>query len=267
MPFTPSHVLAVIPIAFVARPGLPFSALVIGSMIPDLPLYLPVASAYETTHSARGVFTACLPLGIASFLCFQALMKRPMAALLPNWVRRRTAPLEAPILVPSFGFLVRVSAAIVLGAWTHVLWDSFTHQGRWGVEVVPALNQVLLTVGDVQLPGYKLLQYASTALGIAALAVLLAAWLRRQPVSTLPEQGLSVMTKTFVIGGLVGLSFATGILSAGCTVGWPSDWPSWYPFVGRATRTTISASAAGCLVYCGVHYAVVLARRRFAREA
>ena len=50
MPFTPTHVLAILPIAALKRPALPFSALVIGSMIPDLPLFVPLSPDYGTTH-------------------------------------------------------------------------------------------------------------------------------------------------------------------------------------------------------------------------
>lgn len=54
MPFTPTHVLAILPVAAVKRFPLPFSALVIGSMIPDLPLFLPWSPGYDQTHSVAG---------------------------------------------------------------------------------------------------------------------------------------------------------------------------------------------------------------------
>jgi len=41
MPFTPTHVAAIVPISWLTRNRLPFSALAIGSMIPDLQLFLP----------------------------------------------------------------------------------------------------------------------------------------------------------------------------------------------------------------------------------
>ena len=81
MPLTPTHILAILPIAAVKHLSLPFSALVIGSMIPDFPLFVPLSPDYGTTHSVPGLLTACLPLGLGCFLVFQLLMKRPLFAL------------------------------------------------------------------------------------------------------------------------------------------------------------------------------------------
>ena len=57
--------------------GFSVLALVIGSMIPDLPLFVTIPVSYATTHSIAGLFVACLPLGLACFLAFQLVMKRP----------------------------------------------------------------------------------------------------------------------------------------------------------------------------------------------
>ena len=73
MPFTPTHVAAIIPVAFLGRRWFPFSALAIGAMVPDLPLYLPGALDYQVTHSPAGLVAICLPVGILCFLCFHPL--------------------------------------------------------------------------------------------------------------------------------------------------------------------------------------------------
>lgn len=180
MPFTPTHILAVLPIAALRRPALPFSALVIGSMIPDFPLFVPLGPGYAATHSPAGVITACLPLGLAWFALFQWLMKRPLLALLPGAIRHRCATLAAPRSVTSPGALALAAAAVAIGASTHLLWDSFTHRGRWGTLLVPALNGTAFTLRGQDVPGYKALQYGSTLVGLPGLGLILAAWLRRR---------------------------------------------------------------------------------------
>ena len=101
MPFTPTHIAAILPIAAIRRRELPFSALAIGAMLPDLPLFLPRISRYAVDlhdssfastwlraaydilfqvnyyqmHSIPGLLTICLPLGMACFLCFQPSSK------------------------------------------------------------------------------------------------------------------------------------------------------------------------------------------------
>ncbi|MEX0886305.1 MAG: DUF4184 family protein [Phycisphaeraceae bacterium] len=197
MPFTPTHIAAILPIAAVGPRVLPFSALAIGSMIPDLPLFVPWSpAAYGTMHSPMGLVTACLPLGWACFIVFQWLMKRPLFALLPGAVQRRCALLAEPWADATLRGFAGVSLAIVVGAWTHLAWDAFTHEGRWGTTLVPRLNEVVLTVAGHDLPGYKLLQYGSTLVALPAMALLLAAWLYRQrAVAVAGEPALPAGTK------------------------------------------------------------------------
>ena len=57
MPFTPVHSLAVLPVAAARRLPLPFSALVIGSMIPDFPLFVPVARRITTRRIRSRAFS------------------------------------------------------------------------------------------------------------------------------------------------------------------------------------------------------------------
>ena len=199
MPFTPTHVLAITPIAAVSRWRLSFSALAIGSMIPDLPLFVPLAPSYATTHSLPGLITACLPLGALGFVAFQAVLKRPLIALLPSAVRCRCAAIAGPSPEPSVRTVVSVAMAVTIGAATHLVWDAFTHQGRWGTLLVPCLDATALTVAGHAVPGYKVLQYGSTAVGLPFLAALAILWLTRQaaaPLDALPSVPRAVRVAT-----------------------------------------------------------------------
>lgn len=129
MPFTPAHILAIVPIVAIRRSPLPLSALVIGSMIPDLPLFVAFAPDYGDTHSVGGLFTACLPLGLAAILAFQLAMKRPLFLLLPAVIQRHCGDASASCLRGP-RTVIYAAIAVVIGAATHVFWDSFTHEGR-----------------------------------------------------------------------------------------------------------------------------------------
>ena len=50
---------------------------------------------------------------------------------------------------------------VVLGAATHVAWDSFTHEGSWGTEHVALLRDSFLGV-----PGYEWAQHLCSVLGL-----------------------------------------------------------------------------------------------------
>lgn len=181
MPFTPTHILAVVPIAAVARGRLPFAALAIGSMVPDLPLFLPGVANYQVTHSPWGLLTADLPLGLAGFLAWRLLYRDLLFALLPEVVRRRCAGPMRSGSGPTAGFALRAAVAVLIGASTHAAWDSFTHRDRTGTRLFPGLNATAFVLGGHPIPSYKVLQYGCTVVGLPLLATLSARWLRRQP--------------------------------------------------------------------------------------
>ena len=158
MPYPIAHPAAVLPlIAPMGRWAVP-SALVIGSIVPDLWYFVPLA-AREASHSAAGLFLFCLPVGLVGYLMFHALLKQPLVALLPA----RLAPFGAR------GIPARPWAAVLLcllvGAATHLAWDSFTHEEGWIVQAVPALQVQLFAIGAYPVRVYQLLQHASTLAG------------------------------------------------------------------------------------------------------
>lgn len=132
MPFTATHIAAILPFAAWRRLQLPFSALAIGAMIPDYPMFVPLFASYDATHSAWGILAICFPLGLLVLWTFQNLMKQPLCLLLPQKITLRLGKLAKPSWNWSPGFLARATLALILGASTHILWDSFTHHDRWG---------------------------------------------------------------------------------------------------------------------------------------
>src|SRR5262250_1484731 len=94
MPFTLAHPAAVVPLARLLGKKVVFSALVIGSMTPDFAYPVPGLTR-GPSHSLSGLFWFCLPVGLASYLLFHLLVKRPRAAALPRALREAVAPLVA----------------------------------------------------------------------------------------------------------------------------------------------------------------------------
>ena len=82
MPFTLTHVAAVVPIKKMTGTWLPFSALAFGSMVPDLPIFFGYFMAYPITHSLTGIFTACVPMGLGIYLLFQLFQDHLVSVLL-----------------------------------------------------------------------------------------------------------------------------------------------------------------------------------------
>src|SRR4051794_39834444 len=126
VPFTGSHPAAVLP--FLGSP-LPASALVIGSLAPDVPYYLPWWPG-PPTHTAVGVVTVDLALGAAGWALWHGVLSAPALATAPAGVRRRLAGRARTGLgarLGSPGSAVRVAAGVggggapppVLGAVSH----------------------------------------------------------------------------------------------------------------------------------------------------
>lgn len=174
MPFTVSHVAAVLPFTGGRlRRWFDPTALVIGAMVPDLPLFFPGVLDYGWSHDLPlGPPTYDLVLGLVVFVLWTVLLRRPLSDLAPGPLRNRLPP--APALRTSNWLVVAVS--IVLGAFTHALWDTFTHANRMGSQWFPALDAM---IGP--LPLYKWLQFGSGAFGLAVLVVWSALWWRRTP--------------------------------------------------------------------------------------
>ena len=161
MPFTFAHPAAALPVHALGRGKLPLAALVVGSMMPDLGYFFaPMAGFRGDNHTLLRSFTFCLPWGMLLLAIVTLLEEgwRPLlpAALVPDGPIAAWTPRSLPWL----------AAGVVLGAWTHMLWDAWTHAGGFFVQRIPALAHELLPGVAV----YNLLQHASTLLGSAALA-------------------------------------------------------------------------------------------------
>ncbi len=207
MPFTGSHPAAVLPFL---RTGLPASALVAGSLAPDLPFYLPGRPDWPT-HGPLAVVTLDVVLGAALWVLWHGLLAGPALAAAPAGLRRRvSAPAGLRVRLRSPGAGARVVAALAVGAATHVGWDQFTHWWGWGTRHVPALTAPVGSALGEDWYGYDVAQHASTVLGAAALAAWLVLWWRRTP----SRPGDLRATAWAVWAGLLALGAAVGVAAA-----------------------------------------------------
>ncbi|MFI6919902.1 DUF4184 family protein [Nonomuraea spiralis] len=159
MPFTPSHIAAVLPLVASER-GRRLAdpwALALGTMVPDLPIFLPFLPVYGDWHSWTGVLTLDLAAVLVLLPLFHLVLRDPLIALLPPSLAGRAA-----LLRPGRPRFLPVVAGGVIGAATHVFWDSFTHSyssARWGTWLDTPVH------GTTKLFG--VLQYTSSAVGLA----------------------------------------------------------------------------------------------------
>ncbi|OZB81931.1 DUF4184 family protein [Microbacterium sp. 13-71-7] len=177
MPFTPSHAIVALP--FVRTPLVP-AAIAIGAMAPDLPLFTRgLVVDYSVTHDLRWLPVTVL-LSLALLLVWRIVLRPACRMLAPRFIGARL-PQEwdrgpRAVMRETFGTVARailLVLALALGVVTHVLWDAFTHEGRAGISLIPALDQQW-----GPLLGYKWLQYGSGIGGLIVLAIAGALWMR-----------------------------------------------------------------------------------------
>lgn len=185
MPFTPSH--AVVALPFVRTP-LVASAIAIGAMTPDLPLFVRgVGLNYGFTHTfANVVWTGAIAFVL--FMIWRVLLRPAVAELLPRPLARRLPEEWALDAAESArravgggqpkSYPLMLVLSLVLGVFSHIVWDLFTHEGRAGVRWLPALGAHW---GPLQ--GFKWLQHGSSVIGLVVIGVWMFLWLRRRGVN------------------------------------------------------------------------------------
>jgi len=178
MPFTPAHMMAVLPLVGASRLPLDRTCLLLGAMAPDFEYFVRGRQVGELSHSWLGLVVFCVPMTLVLAVLFHHVLKWPALMMLPPAWSARLVPAIGGAWPARRGWTVApiVLASAALGATTHLVWDGFTHGQGFITRAVPAL----LTRVDV--PGLgptylcRVLQHASTIVGLIVVGV----WLARR---------------------------------------------------------------------------------------
>lgn len=177
MPFTPSH--AVLALPFIRTPLVP-AAIAVGAMTPDLPLFIRrVGPRYGETHDLAWLHVTVL-MALVLLLLWRCVLRPAVRELMPDRLASRipvgwdASPADGFAETfsrrgrthPSFGGIVLLLVSLAIGVVSHIVWDTFTHEGRLGVTLFPALAEMW-----GPLAGYKWLQYASGIIGLGVIAL------------------------------------------------------------------------------------------------
>jgi hypothetical protein len=181
MPWTFAHPAAVLPFRPLKR--LSFGALVVGSIAPDIGYYLGWFDLAAAAHTLLGLLTLCLPTGLA-LIALVRLLHRPVANLLPSPHGQALLSLPQMPRLTSPKMAWQVSIAVLIGATTHVAWDSFTHGTGYFVRLWPSLRIPVFELGTRTLPLYEVMQHASTAIGAGVLGIAYVRWLRTRDLDS-----------------------------------------------------------------------------------
>lgn len=166
MPFTISHTAAVLPFAHFLRRWRLLSAAIIGSMIPDFDVLLPVQLQRYDTHGLPALFTFCLPFGLLWYWLFQLHIKPATYELMPDRLHEYWRVDARPARLRQLRQWLYAAIGVLLGAVTHLMWDSFTHENARGVRMLSVFDGLGLTVAGYSLTWYRSLQHVSSVVGL-----------------------------------------------------------------------------------------------------
>ncbi len=240
MPFTGAHPAAVLPLRYLGPRLFNWSALVIGTFTPDFEYFVRLRPVAVHGKTIAGSFYFCLPAGLLAYYAFHGLLREPALRLLP---RSHSKPLSASSREDPLWSIRSVPVlclSVLLGAWSHQVWDSFTHAGRWGTTSLSFLNEAAFESGGFHLQWFKILQYFSTVVGLAALAFVYAQWHRqsseRGSSSPAGVQHWSMPKQAAALGiPLLGATIFAAYAARSF-----EGMEFWYEFVGRFAVSFIS---------------------------
>jgi hypothetical protein len=172
-----SHQAAVLPLKMWRPAWFDGTALVFGSMAPDWAYVLNGSRVSFDAHVWPAAAWFALPASVLVTMVVRRQETRLLAALpwQPAWARhlahRRPAHRSLSVVV----------ACAALGVLTHIVWDAFTHDFRWGAQHISWLRQPV-TVGGRTMSHAHLLQQVSTGGGALVTILLLVVIGRRRSV-------------------------------------------------------------------------------------
>ena len=248
MPFTVSHIAAVLPFSRPLARWRLLSATIVGSMVPDFGLLLPTRPPRIETHSAIGLLTFCLPVGLGTFWIFQLIIKPAITDILPNGAYMRWQRSAAPAAIANITQWLLAAGGVLIGAVTHLVWDGFTHEGARGVRMIPALDDPAVDIVGHHIMGTRLLQDVSSLVGLGIVLILVAYGLRpRRRGAARPVRRLHVAERYIWILTYVAMTvvFAGLFLSIRRP---PSPAQSFALWVGTYAIAVLRACAASLLV-------------------
>ena len=251
MPFILAHPAAILPAArllSLARASLPLSALIVGSMLPDLPHFvhlthfLKFPSGKHFGHTLAGTFLFCVPVGLIALWLFHVVLKTPFLSLLPLHEQGRLAPLATGFRFGPPRHFLKIIAALAIGVCTHIIWDSFAHASGWPVQQISILHAPIMQTARGPIFVFNLVQRGSTLMGAALLIYWSRKWLKQEPAQAIdlrvplprdagPYLGILMAVAPFILAGIYSYwkspvffrlswhqPFARRLVIAGCAV-------------------------------------------------
>ena len=165
MPFTFSHPAVVLPLNRLSKRWISLTALVIGSLTPDFEYFIRMKVYSTYSHNWTGLFWFDLPLGLLLLMIYNYLVKNKLIGHLPVYFNKRFSQFKnSGRQYFGHNFLI-ILLCLLIGAASHIFWDSFTHPTGYFVVHHHFLSHKII-IQHFTIPVYNILQHLSTLMGI-----------------------------------------------------------------------------------------------------
>jgi hypothetical protein len=202
MPFTPAHPAIILP--FIRSRYFSATGLIIGSMSPDFEYFFKMSVNSAYSHSIAGLFYFDLPVTIMLALLFHQVAKNNLISNLPIFFQRRfqdTWHFNFLNYLKRHWWIFLISALV--GAASHIFWDSFTHNNRFFVRQFSSIYQsISVPFQGANYPLFYVLQQISTTVGGAIMLIYIFAK-KPQPLQQLVTPKIIYWISVIAIATLV----------------------------------------------------------------
>jgi hypothetical protein len=249
MPLTFAHPAVVLPLRkLLGRVGF-LPALAIGSMAPDVPYFVTLGIDRHLGHSISALFWFCVPVGLGIYWLFEYFFKQPFISLCPIALQSRLVALP----------VTRVSAtaiivSLLIGATTHLLWDSFTHGNSPWLGYLPFLETPLFSLGNYKVYVFKVFQHGSTFIGLGLIAAWSIRWYREAP-HQLVSSILPLRKRIRIWGAILVSVILLGTFFGMRSIGTKAGIIALQHFLGKAITSGVAVSLVAFFLYSSLwHY-------------
>jgi uncharacterized protein DUF4184 len=166
MPFTLSHPALVLPLNLLPKKWVSITGLVIGSMAPDFQAFFSADGDKSGTHTWWGILWFCLPVSLILSFIYHLSVREMLITHLPRRLQIKMARYKDLDWIRQFRMKwIVIILSIVIGAASHLFWDSFSHFDGFFIRSHPSLKGNTTILGrSVEIP--FVLQYLNSAVGL-----------------------------------------------------------------------------------------------------
>lgn len=183
MPFTLAHPAIVLPLKFLPKKWISLTALIVGSVMPDLESFIKLRPEKNFSHTWEGFLYLGIPAGLLLSFFFHNVIRDPLITNLPAFLQKRYSKFIG------FNWTERfrkhwpvVIVSLIIGGASHFFWDSFSHPRSWFMSFFPQLRgNITRPDGTLQEIPY-LIQYINTILGVLIIFYFVVKMPANQPV-------------------------------------------------------------------------------------